>query len=406
MIGESGLASGLMAGIIKAPLGFIHFGILSESMPWLEGMIAFAVVLGILVIFHEFGHFIVAKLSGIRVDEFAFGFGPKWITLFKKGETEYTIHPFPLGGFVKLAGMEMGEPVDSHGFNAKPVLTRMAVIFAGPFMNMVLAVLLFIIMGVTVGAPIAGVVVEKISPNTEASRVGLQPHDTITAIDGKMVLFPTEAINTIRKNVNIPIQITVHRGDKVLQFSVTPKLATPQMLGAADNARNRALLAKKPIGIVGFQASPNVLFQKTSILPSVTNGFVYTYGATLSMIRTLFGQVGGAAVGAVPVEEVRKQVGGPIAIFFVIKVAIGEGMAMVLLLLALLSVNLGIVNLIPIPLLDGGHLAFLFMEGLRGKPISPEKQAAVQWMGFSILILLMMFMIFNDISNLPNYLGK
>lgn len=380
----------------------------SGWLDWLEGAVAFVVILGILVFVHEFGHFAAAKLAGIRVDEFAFGFGPRKLRLFKRGDTEYTIHPFPLGGFVKLAGMEPGDPDTPDGFNSKPIFSRMAVILAGPMMNMVLALVLFTTMGFTVGTPVPGVTVETVTPGSEAARIGLRKADVITRIDGQVMLFSAEAVEYIHKSLDKPIRIDVLRGDRETTYTVTPQLATPERLQIPPDKVTPELrrdLAQKPFGVIGFQAGQEQVFRRTSVGESLSNGFTYTLGTTKMMLTTIFGRIGGAAVGAVPVSEVKKEVGGPIAIFFVVKASVEKGLAMMILLIALLSVNLGVVNVLPIPVLDGGHLALLAVEAVRRKRLSPEKQMVVQWVGLTILLVLMVAIFYNDISRISMYTG-
>jgi len=376
----------------------------AAATDWIWSAAAFVFVLGILVFVHELGHFIAAKAAGIRVDEFAFGFGPKWIRLFRKGDTEYTIHPIPLGGFVKLAGMEPGEEDTPDGFNTKPVLVRFAVILAGPMMNMVLALLFFITMGFTTGTPVPGVPIKKVHPGTEAARVGLRPGDIITHIDVNVVLFAAEAIQRIHGSAGRQITITVRRGDRESVLRVTPRPTTLAEL--YPDVKLPKSLRKEKIGIIGFETSSDLVLRRTGLAESVSNGFTYTYGATKMMLVTIFGRLGGAAIGQVPISEVKREVGGPIAIFFIVKVAVEQGIGMVVLLIALLSVNLGVVNLLPIPVLDGGHLALLALEGIRRKRLSPEKQAIVQWIGLTLILLLMVVLFYNDISRLSEFRGR
>lgn len=179
----------------------------------LESLVVFVLVLGVLVFFHEWGHFLAAKLCGVKVEEFAFGFGPKLLRLFKRGDTEYTIHAFPLGGFVKLTGMEQDEEDIPDGFQAQPVWKRAIVIFSGPLFSFILAVLVFQFIGIFWGFEDGSTLnkVLMVNPNTVASRIGLRAGDQVLEINGKKVADGTEMIETIHRNPGQEVKLLVKR---------------------------------------------------------------------------------------------------------------------------------------------------------------------------------------------------
>ena len=187
---------------------------------------AIIVMLGTLIFFHELGHFAVAKLARIRVEEFAFGFGPKLICLLKHGGTEYTIHPIPLGGFVKLAGMEPGQEDVPDGFQSKPVGSRLLVYLAGPVMSFVLAYLVFSALGFTVGLPITGeplTSVDIVMPGSEAQRVGLRTADVIVSINGEHIDSGLELLEIVHGSPNKPLVIVIDRDGRHISLKATPK---------------------------------------------------------------------------------------------------------------------------------------------------------------------------------------
>lgn len=333
---------------------------------------ALIVLLGTLVLFHEFGHFAVAKLFRIRVDEFAFGFGPKWIRLFKRGDTEYTIHPFPLGGFVKLAGMDPGEEDVPNGFNTKPVWQRIVVYFAGPFMSFVLAALVFFVMGVTVGLPTGeGMTnrVDLVMPDTEAARVGLKSGDAIVAINGERIETGDEMVDIIHASAGKKLQLVVARGNK--EFTV---YATPKGTKTSDG---------KVQGMLGFL--PATQRERLGFTDSVKFGVITTKTFIGAMVQLLFSR------------EVKDAVGGPLAIADATQTSVKRGFSGFLELMGILSLSLGVINLFPIPILDGGAIVLLAAEGIKGRRLSPRTIELAQRIGLTVIALLFLAIMSMDI---------
>lgn len=333
--------------------------------------LALIVLLGTLVLFHEFGHFAVAKLFRIRVDEFAFGFGPKWIRLFRRGDTEYTIHPVPLGGFVKLAGMDPGEEEVPNGFNTKPVWQRMLVYFSGPFMSFALAVLIFSGMGFTVGLPITGEIinrVEIVQPGSIADKAGLRTADVIVAINGEIMDSGNETVEFIHGSANKPLTLLIERDGKVLTIHATPK---PGKLG------------KKVVGLLGFIPTPKL--QRVGAGESIRYGMLYTKGLLVEIVTSIFS------------KKVKESVGGPLAIADATQTSVKSGPFVYLQLMAILSLSLCILNLLPIPILDGGAIALLVAEGIKGRRLSPRTIEVAQRIGLTVIALLFVWIMSMDI---------
>ncbi len=322
------------------------------------------IVFGLLVLIHELGHFIIAKLAGIMIHEFSIGMGPKLLQT-KKGETMYSVRALPLGGYVRMEG-EDEKSDNPRGFNNKPVLARIAVIFAGPFMNFVLAVGLFSIIFYFVGTPTTKI--GEVVPRSPAQHIGIQSGDTIDSIDGEKMNTWQDIIDTISDSGENDIDIAIIRnGDKI------KKTVKPTM----DADANRAT-----IGIVTAM--------ERSVISSVKNGFIIIKAITSDILVFL----GGLFTRK---SNVTGEVMGPVGIINLVGQVAKSGWLEVANLTAVLSVNLGLINLLPIPALDGSRIIFLLVEILRGKPVDPEKEGIIHLIGFGILISLMLFITYKDI---------
>lgn len=321
-------------------------------------------VFGILVIFHEFGHFSVAKLSGIKVHEFAIGMGPKILKL-KDKETDYTIRLFPIGGFVRMEGEDEAS-TDKGSFSAKPLLTRMLVIVAGPLMNFVLAILLFVVIFYSIG--FATTTISELTPGYPAEQAGLKPGDKIIAINNAQIDTWDELSNNISgRDADESLKITVLRDNKEKDLNIKPVF---------DEETNRAVIGISPA------------YEK-SFIKSFTVSIDRVVFVTKQMFE-FFGQLFGGKASA-------EDVVGPVGIIHLVGEAAKTNIYNVISLAALISINLGMVNLLPIPALDGGRLIFLIIEGIIGKPIDPEKEGFIHFTGFVLLLGLMIFIIYKDI---------
>lgn len=339
----------------------------------MQTFLAFIFVIGILVMFHETGHFLVAKRMGIGVEVFAFGFGP---TLVSKrwGETVYKINLFPLGGYVKMVGEE-GESQAENSFIKKSPSQRMLVIIAGPLMNLVLALLIFCLAGIVFGLPDkTSNVVLRVVEGMEAERIGLKPGDKIIAINDKRITDGEQMIKIIHGSANKRLRLQIEREGKRFYLYATPKLS--------------ALQGKK-VGLIGFNPKP--IMKRYGPLPSISIGVKQTAFLTWKVIEGVGGIFKRLLRGENP------QVGGPVLIAQMAGQAAQFGMGSLLFFLAFLSVNIGVLMVLPLPALDGGHLVFLGIEAIRGKPIDPRKENFVHTLGFAFLILLMVIITYGDL---------
>ncbi|TCT15063.1 regulator of sigma E protease [Natranaerovirga pectinivora] len=328
----------------------------------------------LVVLVHEFGHFIVARKNGIFVEEFAIGMGPKVIGV-KGKETLYSIRLLPLGGFCKMLG-EDDEVEDERAFNKKSVLARMATIGAGPFFNFILA---FIASLLVVGIfGFTDTTVYDVEPNAPAGIAGVQPGDTIVRINNK-------SVNT-RNEINL--FITVEQG-RALDFQL-------ERDGQLYNTTIQPVQVDTNVFLIGITMQS----QRGNLLEVLQYG-VYEFrywvryiSASLRMIFT--GNVG------------REDVAGPVGLVNFVSEGYQAGVQggalnaiyVLLFFIILISFNLGVMNLLPIPALDGGRLIFLILEGIRGKPINRDKEGFIHFIGFAFLMVLMVFLLFNDIHNI------
>ncbi len=336
-------------------------------------------VLGVLVFFHELGHFIVAKRSGIRVEKFSLGFPPTLISR-KWGETEYAIGVIPLGGYVKMAGEHPNEEVrgEPWEFMSKPIWKRFLVIAAGPFMNFVLAIIVLSGLYMVRGQEIEAVHIGYVSPNSPAEKAGLKTGDMIVAIDGVEIKTFQEMADIIYKKVEQPVEVTWRRDSTTMtstlvtykDFAVTPKGDTIA------------------VGKIGIGNQP--VFKRLGIFKAFAAGV----SQSVFYVTKVFEFVGGLLSRSVTASEI----GGPILISQIAGATARAGFDILLEFLALLSVNLAVLNILPIPLLDGGHLIFLLIEKLKGSPVSIKTRLIVQQIGIAFLLILVIFVTINDIG--------
>lgn len=326
-------------------------------------------VFSVIILVHELGHFLMARRVGIEVEEFSIGFGPKLVG-FRGAETQFSIRLIPMGGYVKMLGEE-GEDEDSvhdnpASYQNKSPLQRMAVIAAGPVMNFVLALLIFIIIygaiGVTINEPRIGALVS----GYPAEAAGLEAGDEILSIDSQKMSLWIDIQKYIQSNQNNSLEFTVRRRQEVLNIEVTPRRGETY----------------PEVGIVPPTG-------RLSILASIREGFVQTYTLTMAVWNSLVGII----TRRIPTEDLT----GPIGIVYFVGQAARAGLVNVLTLAALISVNLGLFNLLPIPALDGSKLVFLGVEMIRRRPLDPQKESIVHLVGFALLISLMLVIMYRDI---------
>lgn len=415
----------------------------------METVIAFIIIFGSLVFFHELGHFLFAKKAGIMVREFAIGFGPKLIGIMK-GETLYTIRLLPLGGYVKMAGEDfdtvelqpgyrvgilldqtMGdvkkiyltqnvsnanvlfleieradlnkelfiEGYDEDGqfvrfpiskkaviiekgqktliapydrqFESKTVGQRAMAIFAGPLFNFILAFFIFLAIGLLQGVPTNEPVISDVQPDGPAALAGLQKGDVVTAVDGITITEWTDFSQVIQNNPGVPIQVNVERDGVTESIEITPAIIKDQK--------------EKEYGQIGVYA------------PIEKNPFkAVSYGAerTVFWFKTIFELLGMLITGKFSIEALS----GPVGIYKTTEQIAQLGIYNLMNWAAILSINLGIMNLLPLPALDGGRLLFFLFEAIRGKPVDRQKEGMVHFVGIMLLMVLMLIVTWNDIQ--------
>ncbi len=325
-------------------------------------------IFGLLILVHELGHFLVAKRVGIHVEEFAIGMGPL-IVGKQWGETKYSLRLLPIGGYNKMAGMEPGED-NPKGFNRKSVRQRTAVISAGSLMNVALALVLFVIIFAFLGVPSDANVVGDVNPGSPAAEAGIQPGDRVVDIDGERITTWTEIVEIIHAKPGETLNMTLERNGREFTVDTVPEYDVDYQMG-----------------LIGIKQST----ETTGFLGAIVLGTKNTIGLTVAIL----GGLGNMVLGRIPAD-----VAGPVGIVSLVGDVARMGLANILSFTALLSLNLGLINLLPIPALDGSRLIFLGYEGLKGKPIAPEKENMVHLVGFALLIMLMVIITYQDILRL------
>ncbi len=342
-------------------------------------------VLGFLIFVHELGHFLAARWMGIRVLEFGFGYPPRMFKLFERSGVEYTVNWLPLGGFVRMAG-EDGDFGAEGSMAAAPPWRRIIVLVAGPFMNLLTAVVVFAIV-LTAGVPTYPVRLVAVSEGGPAAVAGLQAGDVISAVDGKEVVGLQAVSQAIRSHAGQPVSVTFTRGQETMTVTLVPRLPadTPAGQGAAG------------IQIEEFEPPTGPQLVRSNVVSALIGGVDRTIGLIVLMVGGLAQLIQGLISPKVALPE--GGVGGVVAIGRITAQVAQQGWRQLLTLTAFLSVNLAILNLLPIPALDGGRILFAIVEAVRRKRIPPEKEALVHLAGFAVLIAFMLFITFIDVSN-------
>ncbi|MDD2211440.1 MAG: RIP metalloprotease RseP [Clostridia bacterium] len=336
------------------------------------------IVFGIIIFVHEFGHFILAKLSGIRVEEFSLGMGPQ-VVGHKKGETLYSLRALPLGGFCKMTGEMMVDddaPPDPRNFNEKSLWARMAVVVSGSLMNFLLGAMIFALMFSVIGVPKDYAnFVGDVLPGSAAEIVGIQANDEILSINGKPLKSWSEITGIIHHSTEEKLEVELKRNQQIFKVTVIPQYDPERQVGL--------------IGIV----PRDPLWERMGLFAGIGKGFTQTYELTVGMLQ----QLGLLISGQVSADGVT----GPVGIIQLIGESARFGWVNVAYLTALISINLGLINLLPIPALDGGRLFFLLIEAVRGgKKVKPEKENLIHFLGFALLMALMLFITYKDILRL------
>jgi regulator of sigma E protease len=444
-------------------------------------ILRFVVVIGILILVHELGHFFVARWTGVGVERFSIGFGPVLLR-WRGKETEYALSAIPMGGYVKMVGEESpleggGGPVydASKAFALKPLWARFLIVFAGPGMNLVLAAVIFAVVLATLGRAVWPPVVGKVTGGSPAAAAGLRTGDTIVAVDGARVAYWEDLDRAIAASAGRPLALTVRRDGSETTTTVTPRLrsvpdpifreprevwdvgAGPQLLpvitsvgpgspseraglrpgdvvlAVADQPlythedlleaiRSRpgqsfALTVEREDRRLTLTVTPDPVKERTPTGEEVTVGKIQAGLAAKAVRFEPYPPLAAVWHGTVKTWDMTvltakglwklatrqidlSNIGGPIQIATETTRQANEGLLSVAVFVAVISVNLGVLNLLPIPMLDGGHLLFFLIEAVLGRPLSLRKREVAQQVGFVLLMVIMVFALYNDLARL------
>ena len=364
--------------------------ILSSGLTYI---VPFLVVLTVLVFVHELGHYLVARRNGVRIEVFSIGFGPEIFGWYDRAGTRWKLSVVPLGGYVKMYGDADASslPADSLGamsederavsFHHKRLWQRIAVVAAGPAANFIFAIVLLTVLFSTVGQPFTPPDVGQVQPNSAAEQGGIKPGDTITMIDGRRIERFEDVQQAVRLNAGGVMKIVVQRDGRDVALDVTP-----QMTEITDRFGN-----VHRVGLLGIGRS-GVDYVRHDPLTALWRSVDETWNLSVGTLKALWQMV----IGARATDEL----GGPLRIAQMSGEVAQGGIVAIVWFMAVLSVNLGLINLFPIPVLDGGHLLFYFAEAIRGKPLGQRAQEYGFRIGLALVLTLMVFATWNDLVHL------
>jgi regulator of sigma E protease len=338
----------------------------------LLGILAFLVILALLILVHEVGHFSMAKLFGVHVDEFGIGFPPRLKTWRRNG-TLYSLNAIPVGGFVRMRG-ENGDDSQPDSLGAKPPWQRLLILCGGAGMNLVLAVIVFV-GAFTIGSPRPLTVITRVQAHTPAAAAGLRTGDRILAVDGNEVPFADDLQTQMQPRLGQPVVLTIDRSGRILYVQLTPRLHHPANQGA--------------IGIVlgktgTFRYGP---------VESVKQSFdaIGTYVASLPRVVEAIGRHNGSSVsGPIGIADTTTQV---------VQAEPQTGFGTILFFVAILSTSLGVLNLLPVPALDGGRILFVLISWIRRRNLDPEVEGMIHLAGMAALLFLILVVSYHDIAH-------
>lgn len=343
-------------------------------------------VLSFLVFFHELGHYVVARMCGVRVEVFSIGFGKKLITK-RIGQTQYALSLILLGGYVKLKGQDDTQPLESlkpslesDSYRSKTPLQRIAILLAGPVFNLLLAFMLYVAVGIG-GKPSLLPIVGEVKLGMPAFEAGIKPNDRIVSINGAKIR-TWEELDLAIVNAKDALVIEIEREAQNLEVRLTPVVSQTQNIFGEPIYRNLiGITSQKAVGIVHYQGFESLLF-----------GINETLKASTLIAQGIIKLIS----GAVPSSEI----GGVVSIVSIIGKASQEGWVRLFIFVALISVNLGILNLLPIPALDGGHILFNCYEMIAKKPPNEQIAYYLTFVGWVVLLFLMLLGLYNDIARI------
>lgn len=352
-----------------------------------HSVVAFIIVIGVLVFIHELGHFLAARFFKVGVDVFSLGFGPK---IFKKikGRTEYCISAVPLGGYVKMVGEEPGKVLTPEeqaiSFSHKPLYQKSLIVAAGPAFNFFLAVFIFYVLYQFSGLYLSKPVIGEVLDDTPARHAGLVPGDVITSVDGMEIRSFEDISRIVSSSEGKALDIGVNRDGRNLRVSLVPdKQQTTNVFGETVDRH-----------VIGIRGTGEVFHQPLNPFQALGRSIADTFG----LVKLTILSVGKMISGSMSADNL----GGPIMIAQMAGEQARAGIVNFVWFIALLSVNLGIINLFPIPVLDGGHLMFFGIEAVTGKQVSEKLREKMVQFGAALLVALMIFVFYNDIIRIFN----
>ncbi len=360
---------------------------------WTNGL-SFIFILTVIVFVHEMGHYLIARYNGVRVEVFAIGFGPELFGWDSAAGTRWRVCLLPLGGYVKMFG-DAGAASTPNGevrtmtpeeqavsFHHKRLGQRMAIVLGGPLANFALAVVILAIMFATVGQRIIPSDITEVQPNSAAEAAGMQPGDKIVEIEGTTIDRFETMQHIVRESPGVPLRFVVLRDGVTVELVVVPRLVEA----------NDSFGTPSRVGQIGVTRSGGTVYLRRGPLDAIWLAADETVSLTTAMLRAL-GQIVAGTRGT-------EELGGPIRIAQLSTQVAEDGLVTVFWFLAVVSINLGLVNLFPIPMLDGGHLLFYVCEAIRGKPLGERVQEYSFRMGLALVVALMVFATWNDLVGL------
>ncbi len=344
--------------------------------------IAFLAAITIVVFFHELGHYWVARRSGVEVEVFSIGFGPEIFAWQAKNGTRWRVAALPLGGYVRMRGDENAASMASEGavhmpgsFSGAPLLSRIAIISAGPLANFILGIILFALVYTVVGKAFIPPHIGEVMPETAAAEAGLQEGDKVLSVNGRSVRDFAELRSLVFESPEKELLFEIDRFSNVKVIAVTPRPIYIESL-------------KITAGQLGVRSAPGI-FRKLGLYEAAVTASGDTVHLTSMMLRGLGRLVSGSGS--------QSEIGGPVRIAEFAGDAARQGLASFLIFTAVISINLGIINLMPVPVLDGGHLLMFIFEGIRGKPLPKQLQGVLMRGGMALLLSLMIVVTFFDL---------
>ena len=344
-------------------------------------IILFVLILGIIVLVHEGGHFLFAKLTGVHVYEFSIGMGPVIFKKIAKDKTQYSIRAIPIGGFVSLAGEEIDEEerkkTAGSNLQDKTVFQRFLVMFMGVGFNFIFAFLLLFITGLIFGAPSTEPVLNNVTEGYPAAMAGLEKNDKVLRINDHKISYLEDislylAIEDLSKNVSFEVE---KPSGEIVKYNIKP-----------EKVKDDKGETKYAVGIA----------IKAEVNKGLISSIKYAFNEECAIFKQMFVVLGNLFTGGVSIN----QLSGPVGIYSIVGQMSAQGVSALLYLTALLSINVGVINLLPFPAFDGGRILFLIIEKIKGSPVNAKVENTIHSIGFILLMLLMIYITFNDILKL------